>query len=107
MRLALGVNLGFIDLEAGERLGLALARRNDVNAITALLVGDCHRTNGAAKLCRFLDGCIDLGLCADQGQRRSEPSSLSDLTHYRDIGYNYQTGFDSRSGFCDEQLSPN
>jgi hypothetical protein len=59
--LALGVNLGFIALEAGERTGFALARRNDVNAIAALLVSDHHRTDGAAKPRRFLDGCVDLG----------------------------------------------
>jgi hypothetical protein len=32
---ALGVNLGLINLEAGERLRLPPARRNDVNAIAA------------------------------------------------------------------------
>ncbi len=46
---ALRVNLGLFDLEAGEGLGFAPARRDDVNAIAALLISDHHRTNGAAK----------------------------------------------------------
>ena len=58
---ALGVNPGFVYLQDGERLGLALARRNDISAIAALLVSDRHRTNGAAKPSRFLDRSIDLG----------------------------------------------
>jgi hypothetical protein len=58
---ALGVNLHFRDLQAGKRPSLALARRNDVGAITALLVSDRHRTEGAAKPCRCLDGRVDLG----------------------------------------------
>jgi hypothetical protein len=59
---ALGVNLGFLDLQAGKRPGLALTRRNDVGAIAALLVRDRHRVEGAAKPCRFLDGRFDLAL---------------------------------------------
>src|SRR5258707_14106978 len=58
---ALGVHLRFLDLQAGKRLSLALARRNDVGAVAALLVSDRHRTDGAAKPCRFLDGRVDLG----------------------------------------------
>jgi len=38
-----------------------LARRNDVRAITALLVRNRHRADGAAKPCRRLDGRVDLG----------------------------------------------
>src|SRR5829696_554589 len=58
---ALGVNLRFLALQAGKRLSLALAPRNDVGTVTALLVRNCHRADGAAKPCRFLDGRIDLG----------------------------------------------
>jgi hypothetical protein len=58
---ALGVNLGFLNLQAGEELDLALALRNDVGALAALLVGDRHRTDGAAKPGRFLNGRVDLG----------------------------------------------
>jgi hypothetical protein len=58
---ALGVNPGFLDLQAGKSLSLALARRNDVGAITALLVSDRYRADGAAKPCRLLDGRVDLG----------------------------------------------
>jgi hypothetical protein len=58
---ALGVNLRFLDLQARKCLSLALARRNDVGAITALLVRNRHRADGAAKSCRCLDGRVDLG----------------------------------------------
>ena len=51
---ALGVDLGFLDLQTGERLRLALALRNDVGAIATLLVGDRHRPNGAAQPGRCL-----------------------------------------------------
>ena len=58
---ALGVNLGFLNLQAGEEVDLALALRNDVSSLAALLVGNRHRTDGAAKPGRFLDGGVDLG----------------------------------------------
>ena len=58
---ALGVNLGFVDLQAGERLGFSLARGNDVSAIAALLVSERHRADGPAKPRRCLDGRVDLG----------------------------------------------
>jgi hypothetical protein len=58
---ALGVNLCLLDLQAGKRLSLALAPRNDIGTVTALLVRNRHRADGAAKPCRFLDGRIDLG----------------------------------------------
>src|SRR5829696_9180877 len=58
---ALGVNLRFLDLQAGKRLSLALAPRNDVGTVTALLVRNCHRADRAAKPCRFLDRQVDLG----------------------------------------------
>jgi len=58
---ALGVNPGFLDLQPGKPLGLALARRNDIGSITALPVSNRHRADGAAKPCRLLDGRVDLG----------------------------------------------
>jgi hypothetical protein len=58
---ALGVVFGFLYLQAGGGLCLALTIRDDVGAIVALLVSDRHRGNGAPKLCRLLDGGIDLG----------------------------------------------
>jgi hypothetical protein len=57
---ALGVNPGLVDLQAGERLSLALATqryRRDRGASFQR----SSRTNGAAKPRRFLDRSIDLG----------------------------------------------
>jgi hypothetical protein len=45
---ALGVNPGFLDLEAGKRLSFALARRNNIGARSPPLISDRHRTKGAA-----------------------------------------------------------
>ena len=60
-RWPLGVNFGFLDLQAGNCPGLALAYCHDIGAIAAFLVSDRHCTNGASKPRRFLDGCVNLG----------------------------------------------
>jgi hypothetical protein len=58
---ALGINLGFLDLQARKRLPLPLAFRNDIGALAALLVSDRHRAEGTAQPCGFLDRRVDLG----------------------------------------------
>jgi hypothetical protein len=57
----LGLNLSFLDLQARERLSLALALRNNIGALAPPLVRNRDRADGAAKPCRRLDGRVDLG----------------------------------------------
>jgi hypothetical protein len=92
---SLSGNPGFLDLQAGEGLRFALAFRNNVSAIAALLVSDRHRTDRAAKSCRFVDGRVDLsnasievggGLVLDDDVSGFCPQAPIDSRHMVKVG---------------------